>query len=189
MDLYEEVVPATLDAERLREHALWFIDANLPAATLAWLLDQAGEIPIAVDAISVPKSRKLRDLLPRIGILFANLAQAAEINGMAAGDAAQSARALQSMGALAGIVTAGARGIAVWERGEVRSMPALPAITRNVTGAGDALIAGTIYGIAQGRTLFEAAPLGLAAAAITVEAHSTTATHLTAELLIHRISE
>jgi len=188
MDLYGEVVPATLDAAHLRAYGLWFLDANLPAETLAWLLEQAGEIPVAVDAISVPKSRKLRGLLPRIAILFANLAQAAEIAGARAfGYASEGARALHTMGARAGIVTAGATGIAVWVGGEVRAISALPAVTRNVTGAGDALIAGTLYGLTQGRTLFDAARLGLAAAAITVETSCTAAEHLTVDLLLLRI--
>jgi pseudouridine kinase len=67
-------------------------------------------------------------------------------------------------------------------------MPILPANPRNVTGAGDALIAGTLFGITAGLTLFDAAPLGLAAAAITVESGATVADNLTVELLHARLA-
>jgi pseudouridine kinase len=193
MDLYDEIVPGVLDvplgAARLREHALWFVDTNLPGETIAWLLDRAGGIPVAVDAISVVKARKLRGVLPRISILFANLAQAASVADVESiPDAAHAARALHALGARAGIVTAGAAGIAVWIGDDVRTLAALPAVPRDVTGAGDALIAGTLFGLTEPRSLFDAAPLGLAAAAITVESGSTTAAHLTAELLFAVVS-
>ena len=87
--------------------------------------------------ISVVKSRKLRPLLRRISILFANLAQAASIAEVdALPDAVQAACALRQLGARAGVVTAGAHGIAVWTGDDLRFFAALPAVTRDVTGAG-----------------------------------------------------
>jgi pseudouridine kinase len=57
-----------------------------------------------------------------------------------------------------------------------------------VTGAGDALVAGTLFGLTGGLALFEAVPLGLAAAAITVESPHTVAPELTAELMYARLA-
>jgi pseudouridine kinase len=187
MDLYDEITPAMLDVGRLRRHELWFADANLPAGTLAWLVEQG---PVAVDAISVPKARKLRGLLPRIQIFFGTVAQASEIAQLGSfSSAMEAARALHRLGACAGVVTAGAAGIAVWAGDDVRQLPVLPAEPKDVTGAGDALIAGTLFGITGGRTLVDAAPLGLAAAAITVESGATVAENLTAEALDERLAE
>jgi pseudouridine kinase len=191
MEIYDEITAALIEPAlpRLREHEFWFADANLPAATIGWLVDAAGPIPVAFDAISVVKSRKLRPVLPRIPILFANLAQAASI--VEVDDfpgAAQAARALHQLGARTGVVTAGAGGIAVWTGDDLRSFPALPAVPRDVTGAGDALIAGTLFGLTEGLALPEAAQLGLAAAAITLESGSTTAPNLTAELVWGRLA-
>jgi len=179
MQIYDEITPELIRPAlpRLRAHNLWFADTNLPAATLGFLLDAAGEIPVAIDAVSVVKSRKLRPLLPRIPLLFANAAQAASI--------AETTPVLQ-LGAHAGVITSGAAGITVWTGAEVHSFPALPAVPRDVTGAGDALIAGTLFGLSRRLPLPEAARLGLAAAAITVESGCTTAAHLTAGLLYQR---
>jgi pseudouridine kinase len=49
-------------------------------------------------------------------------------------------------------------------------------------------VAGTLFGILQGHALLEAARLGLAAAAITVESPHAAAPELTAGLLRERLS-
>jgi pseudouridine kinase len=229
MEIYEEVTPAVLEPflGRLREHSHWFVDANIPGATIDWLLSVAGGIPVAVDAISVAKAPRLAPLLPRISLLFANLVQADAIcgadppvrgrppgrpvgrmpNSDSKGDGGsrgtradqgvrptttyprdQAAQNLRRLGARAGIVTAGAAGIAIWSGDSVHSLSALPAQPRDVTGAGDALVAGTLFGILQGHALLEAARLGLAAAAITVESPHAAAPELTAGLLRERLS-
>jgi sugar/nucleoside kinase (ribokinase family) len=101
-------------------------------------------------------------------------------------DASNYATALHQLGARAGIVTAGTSGIAVWSGDSVHSLDAMPAQPRDVTGAGDALAAGTLFGILHGQTLLESARLGLAAAAITVESPHAAAPELTPDLLRRR---
>lgn len=184
MDIYREVTPAVLAPAmpRLRQAALWFVDCNLPAATLAWLLDQA-PVPVAVDAISVAKSVRLLPLLPRIRYLFCNLAQAGALAGTGFQLAEDAAGALTRLGATGGVVSSGPCGIAVYDAHGIHAIPALPATPRDVTGAGDALVAGTLYGLAQQLDLPAAARLGLAAAAIAVESSSSAAPSLTPEAL------
>jgi pseudouridine kinase len=184
MDIYDEVTPAVLEpaVERLREASLWFIDTNLPGDTIRWLLETAA-VPVAVDAISVAKSQRLRPLLPRIRYLFCNLAQAGAIAGTAFRDPREAAAALVGLGAASGIVSAGPRGIAVYDSAGIVAMPALAATPRDVTGAGDALVSGTLYGLSQHLDLAAAARLGVAAAAIAVESDSSAAPCLTAEAL------
>jgi len=185
MDVYDEVTPAVLGPvlPRLREAALWFIDSNLPGDTIDWLLAVAGGIPVAADAISVAKSRRLLPLLARIRHSFCNLAQAGAQADAVFTDPTEAARALRRLGAVSGVVSGGAAGIAVHDLSGVLAMPALAAAPRDVTGAGDALVAGTLYGLSRQLDLCAAARLGLAAAAITVESPSAAAPHLTAEAL------
>lgn len=188
MAIYDELTPEVLAPalSRLEQQCgFWFLDANLPAATLAWLLDHAAAT-IAVDAISVAKSARLSGLLPRIPYLFCNLAQAASITGQPPfADPCAAARSLLAFGARSGVVTAGSRGIAIYEPSRtVLHLPALDAQPVDVTGAGDALTAATIYGLfVHGRALPDAARLGLAAAAIAVESPHSVSPHLTPEVL------
>jgi pseudouridine kinase len=181
MDIYEELTPSVLEIAlpRLRKSRFWFLDSNLPGETISWLLDAAGRIPVAVDGISVAKCQRLIPLLPRIPLLFCNADQARAMGGARSSTAAP--------GAPAGVVSAGELGIAVWQGEQVRTFPALPARPRDVTGAGDALVAGSIYGLTQGEPLVEAVRWGLAAAAITVESEFAAVPELSRELLEARL--
>jgi pseudouridine kinase len=182
MDIYDELTPEWIEPSlpRLRECDLWFLDTNLPGDTIAWLLDAAGPIPVAVDAISVAKSERLVPLLPRISLLFCNAAQAAVL--------AKARAAAGLPGAPAGVVSDGARGIAVSQGGDVHTMRTLPAKPRDVTGAGDALVAGTLYGLSQGEPLLDAVRWGLAAAAVTVESDFAAVPNLSRQLLEARLA-
>jgi pseudouridine kinase len=176
MDIYDELTPAILEPALpgLRECGLWFVETNLPGDTIAWLLDAAGPIPVAVDAISVAKSQRLKPLLSRIPLLFCNTAQAEVLKSMASCSAA--------------VVSDGERGITVWQGRDARNLPALPATPRDVTGAGDALVSGTLYGLSQGEPLLHAVRWGLAAAAIAVESEFAAVPNLTRELLEARLA-
>jgi len=189
-DIYEELDPPALERRLpgLREHDYWFVDTNIPAVSVAWLLSVAGEIPVAVDAVSVERARGLRPLLPRIPVLFANMMQAAAIVGVERFvHPRHAANPLRELGARSGIVTGGSLGIAVWWGDDLKAFPALEAQPRDVTGAGDALVAGTLFGLSQWNMLPDAAQFGLAAAAITVESEHTRAPELSAELLHRRM--
>ena len=72
--------------------------------------------------------------------------------------------------------------------GEVRQFVPLKAAVVSVNGAGDALAAGTIHGLALGRTLSEAVISGLATAALTVESAATVSPLVSREALAERIA-
>jgi pseudouridine kinase len=74
----------------------------------------------------------------------------------------------------------------VYEGTALQTMAAFPASPRDVTGAGDALVAGVLFGLTQELDLFAAARLGLAAAAITVESERSTAPELSREAVYAR---
>jgi hypothetical protein len=93
-------------------------------------------------------------------------------------DPREAAEALVGLGATTGVVSRPC-GIAEYDRATISVMPALPVIPRDVTGAGDALVSGTLYGLSQSLDLRAASSLGLAAAAITVESESSAAPSLT----------
>jgi pseudouridine kinase len=171
MDLYEALSPSM---EVLESCDLWFLDANLPAAVITMLARRSGHRTLAGDAVSVPKAARLVEALPEIAPLFLNRAQQAALP--------------DPLPSRCGLVTAGVTGVTAWVEREQVHLGALTAQARNVTGAGDALIAGTLFGLTGGLALFEAVPLGLAAAAITVESPHTVAPELTAELMYARLA-
>jgi pseudouridine kinase len=213
MDLVDRIDAADLDRGWPEPAGSWlFLDCNLAAATLGYGLARARDagLPVAVDAVSTPKVRGLPADLTGIEVLFCNRDEAAAYlagpgggpwragpgggpwragpgggpwrAGSDASDAAL-ALALRAAGAAGVVLTRGVGGVLVTDRDGQHQVAALPAVTVDVTGAGDALVAGTLTGLLAGQPLRQAAELGTAAAALTVESEHTVRPDLSAALV------
>lgn len=157
-------------AAEMPAHALWFADANLPPDILIAVADEVPEGHLAADAVSVAKVGRLTGILSRLRLLFANRAEAAELADCPGpSPLTEIAARLHDRGVSEVIITDGT-GQALASGGTaVREYAPKPATVRDVTGAGDALIAGTLAALARGEDLFDAVPVGLAAAHLTVQ--------------------
>lgn len=107
--------------------------------------------------------------LAAVDILIANVGEAAAVAGGGAMEPAQRALALSRLCRGGAIVTVGAGGAFLAERGAVDHVPALPVRAVDTVGAGDAF-AGTFAAcIDHGRTFGEAARRATVAGALTCE--------------------
>lgn len=172
--------PAVVDALGL-DADLLVCDANLPPVALRRLLERAGAagVPVVLEPVSVPKAARAASVLDAgpIDTVTPNRDELAALAGC-------------PVTGLAGVVAAGrrlhARGVrCVWThdatgsvlhtRGEepvpVPSAAADP--VRDVTGAGDALVAAYCHGLLTGLAPLDAAALGHRAATLTVESEHT----------------
>lgn len=156
----------------LIEAAVWFLDANLPPTTLARLACEAGQGRyLAADAVSCAKAPRLAAILPRLDLLFCNRAEAAALLAIETLSPADDlAAALLERGVSACCVSDGNAPLTLADNTGIRRLEVPKVAVRDVTGAGDALIAGTLAGLHHGRTLDAAARAGLAAAALTLSA-------------------
>ena len=181
MEVLDRIDEAALDAAW--PVAGWlFADANLAVPVLAHAVGRARDQGtwLAVDAVSTLKVVRLPADLRGIALLSCNRDEArawlAEHDRPMNGTDADLARRLQAAGAAAVLLTRGAAGVVVAGADGVREVPAVEAAVVDVTGAGDALIAGTIAALitTDGPTdLVAAVRLGVARAARTVaSAHS-----------------
>ena len=177
MAIFDRMTPELLAnaAPSLAAARLVFADCNLPAATLAALIEQrrAGRFELAIDAVSTPKVKKLPRDLSGVDLLFLNLDEASaylgstyskDINGME-----KAAKALIEAGASAVILTSGARGAVVANGDGVNLVPVVEARPVDMTGAGDAMIAGTLHHYLHSGALHEAVRRGALIAALTTE--------------------
>jgi pseudouridine kinase len=184
MQVLERLTPGRLQRHRGRIASadLVVADSNLPAATLDWLLRVAAEddVRLAIEAVSVPKGGKLRRLLRRqrpLFALFCNRDEARALTGRTA--VGEVARALHDRGVRHVCIGLGRRGMLVSNADGSRTVvPAIPAAIVDVTGAGDAAMAGTLFGLLRGEPLATAARYGQAAAALTVSCGRTVAPRL-----------
>ncbi|HKU66499.1 MAG TPA: carbohydrate kinase family protein [Candidatus Baltobacteraceae bacterium] len=176
-------------AQEIAQSRWVFADCNLPRDVLAWCIGRAqtGRFKLAIDAVSEPKARRLPDDLRGIDVLFLNEPEAAaflreELEEFRARTPAQRARAVRSRGAHAVVLTRGPQGLAACTDTCVE-IPAAAARCVDVTGAGDALIAATIFRLLRGDTVFEAARAGALCAARTIESSASVRPDLCAEML------
>ncbi|MDI4648338.1 carbohydrate kinase [Cohnella hashimotonis] len=204
MEIYERITPHTLEEKwpHIAASKLVVADANLPADSLAWLARRCGDagLPLFVDPISPEKAKKLPARLDGIAAVFPNLAEARQLAGEVGGEVgletlpvegeaewAALARSILARGAGHVLITLGKHGAYCAGPNGGRHLPALPVQVVDVTGAGDAFLAGVAYGVLRGESFADACRSGLAAARIALETASSSSEHLNEERLAEAI--
>ncbi|MGE0281307.1 MAG: carbohydrate kinase family protein [Rhizobiaceae bacterium] len=190
MDIFELLQPARLEqAWPAITSADWvFADCNLPRETLAALISRKADahFRLAIDAVSTPKAQKLRGQLAGIDLLFLNHDEADAILDIAPAGRLpirDTAAALLAAGAKAVILTGGGSGYVVAGADGIEIMSAVPAQPVDITGAGDAMIAGTLYRLLAGEPVREASRTGALLATLTTESAFSVRPDLSPELL------
>ena len=157
---------------RMRKASWVLADCNFNAAVLAVLVERCSSdgMRLAFNTVSAPKALKLRGLEAGIDLLFTNRDEANALLGLdQKTDAAGAAQALSGAGFKAAVLTDGGNGYAVIEEGVADWFPAMPASPVDITGAGDAFVAGTLCRLVAGNGLAQAARAGALLAARTTE--------------------
>jgi len=182
MDVYDRFSPRLLKEKwsHVASSKLVVADANLPAETLDELVRSCRDssLTLFVDPVSSEKAKKLPRDLRGVAAIFPNLEEAIELAGAEAevaysteADYAMLAQAIHERGVPQVFITAGERGVfySSAESGEPPELiPAIPTQVVEVTGAGDAFVAGVAYGFLRNRSYKDACRLGLAASHLTL---------------------
>jgi sugar/nucleoside kinase (ribokinase family) len=195
MKICDEMVPATLGpaAGASGERDFWIVDANLPVATLAFLVEEASASrrDIAALTVSPAKAVKLVPVLDRLSYLIANRREAAALLGQDANEpGATVARLATELAARRSgrvVVTNGAEPLAAANAGEVRSYAPLKVDVTGVNGAGDSFAAGVVSGLWHNIGLNDAIRFGLAAAALTLESGSVLQARFSEDAIAERM--
>lgn len=177
------------------------LDGNLPAETLKYALQVAAGagVPVSLEPVSVPKAARIGALLSPARPVFCLTPNGAELEVLAGralrsdAELRQAVRDLHARGVRQVWVRLGARGslLSSAQDGPPAQtlIPALPAQVRDVTGAGDAMLAGFIAALLAGAEPVEAARQGHAAAALTVESPHTVCPNLSPAAIARRLQE
>ncbi|MEM8811658.1 MAG: PfkB family carbohydrate kinase, partial [Pseudomonadota bacterium] len=173
MSIHDRIDSTLVDRHRhIVGHApVVFADANVAASGLAHLakIDRRGIL--VADAVSHTKAVRLRPVLPSLDLVFANRREAAAICDRSATlTAVDLAATLCNDGAGMAVVSDGARHVAIAIKGKpAQALPVPTAVAVDETGAGDALVAGTLSGLVSGRELADAVRLGIKVARLCLE--------------------
>ena len=182
MDVVDEITQRLLGRNRATIAGAAFIvaDCNLPRSSLQWLQQSAKEqdIPFLVEPVSAIKVEKLNAVLRRgaaVHTVTPNLQQLAALTSrdLRSLEATQeAARVLHDRGVSNVLVGLGAEGalLSAMQGDGVRQhhIPAAQAKPQDVTGGGDAHVAGYVAGLVGGMKPLAAALLGQAAAGLAV---------------------
>ncbi|MGC1582996.1 MAG: carbohydrate kinase family protein [Candidatus Acidiferrales bacterium] len=193
MAIFEELDAAWADsvAPTIAQSNFWILDANLPAATIELLLRaKKANVTVLVDPISVAKSTRVRSVLDKIDVLFPNAKEAAVLSGREVAtreDVVEAAAEIRRRGVGTVVVTLGEDGIYVDDGKLPKFVPAIPARkVVDVTGAGDAFVAGYAYAMISGER-YEPVLWGLAAASLTLETEDSISPNLNRNSVFERI--
>jgi pseudouridine kinase len=185
MDAMEELTAQRIAARAsaLAQARMIVADCNLEAAALVQVAElcAGAKVPLAIDAVSTRKAERLRPVLRArlpVHLLALNRDEAAVLAGgkvRSDADLGHAARILHERAVKHVLIGLGDRGTyaSSAEANAGTVVPPFPAALSDVTGGGDAALAGTIFGMLDQQPLTEAARWGQAAAALTVSVPET----------------
>lgn len=150
MRILEKLTPALLSHSKdlIQHSGVLVLDCNLTEDALAWLFTNAGNVPVFVDTVSAFKAPKIKNWLSHIHTLKPNRIEAEILSGMKisqANDAPAVAQWFHQQGVQRLALSMGSHGVYFSEvDGQQGWSAPLPTQVVNVTGAGDAMMAGLV---------------------------------------------
>lgn len=178
MEILDQLTPARLQAGGADtwQAAVLLLDCNLPQSTLDWLCAHAAQTPLFVEAVSAFKCRRVLPWLAQVHTLKANRIEAQALTGRSLDSDAElveAARWLHGRGVRQVVLSLGERGLFWSDAADGHGwQPAIEVAVCNASGAGDAVMAGLLYGFLQSMPLREAVGFAAGCAALTLGAPS-----------------
>jgi pseudouridine kinase len=157
---------------------LVLLDTNVPEHILAYVIGRCkhDQLSLCVNTVSAAKTKKLPRNLNGIQLILPNRNEAevltdTKINSIA--DAKEACKQIIGRGVQQVVVTLGEQGL-VWATEDESEYLLPPKVeVADVTGAGDALMAGVLFGILQNESLHTACRLGMISASLTLQSKGT----------------
>lgn len=187
MTLMERLTPQFLleKTVEINTHDAMAVDANLTAESLGCLFRRVS-VPVFADAVSSAKAVRISQALDEsrteLFLLKANRLEARVMTG--SDDLHGMVSRLHAMGVVHVVITMGADGVLHSGPDGETFVPGVPVDVVNTTGAGDALLAGTVSGYVEGLTIQSALRVGVEAASQTLVVESAVNPDLSLNLSI-----
>lgn len=190
MDIYDQFTPDILQEKwpQIASSKLVIADTNLPAESLELLIQRSHEegLTLFIDPVSSEKAKKLPQDLNGVTAIFPNLEEACQLAGIPISpntDSRALAQAIRNRGVKHVFITLGKLGV-MYDgiEGSIR-FPSITSEVVEVTGAGDAFVAGVAYGLLHNESYIDSCKLGLAASHVTLQTADSVSSQLTETVL------
>ncbi|WP_298444332.1 PfkB family carbohydrate kinase [uncultured Ferrimonas sp.] len=176
----------------LKRATMLVVDANLCDSALDYLFHCHSDKPILVDPVSSAKASKLRPYLRHIHTLKPNQLEAELLSGhtiRSSADLPTVAAKLHQQGVQRVLISLGKQGaFASCELGQ-RIIPAAATCVNNVTGAGDALMAGLVHGQMSQWSWSHSVDFALGAARLALAADNTINSTMSEPAVLRQLEE
>ncbi|MCM3765000.1 carbohydrate kinase family protein [Neobacillus niacini] len=192
MAIYDEVEESFLERNwhHLQNSEMVFLDTNFPISVIHQVIESCrkADIPICISTVSASKTKKLPASLEGVTWLIANHKEAEALSDLeirTEGDFFRAAEVILRKGAERVVITRGNQGLIYFTKdGRAGALvaPEIPVI--DVTGAGDSLTAGILFGHLKGLHTEDSCKLGLACSLITIQSNETVNPELNSQKLI-----
>ena len=167
------LTPADLEdaLDKIAGAGIVLMQLEIPMETVHFAAIYAVKHGVKVILNPAPANTLPPKLLSCIDIITPNQSEAAMLSGINVTDAAtaaQAAVAIQNLGVKSVIITMGAMGCVIYDKGEITLVPAQKVEAVDTTAAGDVFCGALAVALAEGGTLFDAVNFASRAAAISV---------------------
>jgi pseudouridine kinase len=155
----------------LQNAALIVANTRMSEEALAWLFTHHGELPIFVDTLCMDVAERIRPWLSRVHTIKPNRAEAHNLSGLPFSIRAHAPAIADwfiQQGVSQVVLSLGEFGLYFSDGDQADWLEALPVTVVDVTGAGDALMAGLAYGWLNALSFSDTANFAIGCAALTL---------------------
>ncbi len=188
MGIMRHLTPQYIQKKRriISRASMVIIDANVPPESIEAIVSITSKqsIPLCADPTSSDLAEKLIPFLGDFYLLTPNETEAEILSGQKVQDrdsAIMAAKALVAKGVKIAIITMAEMGVVYATPSTSGHVPAIRVEVVDFTGAGDALTAGTVFGLLNDFPIDEAIRIGVTAATLTLRCEETVCPDLSLE--------
>ncbi len=196
MGILRHITPEVVDgrAELIREAAAVVCDPCLPVETVARIIERAGDTPVFLDPVSTAYARAVAPVVDGLFLIKPNRMELAVLSGVETDTddgLIEACGELLARGVRRVAVSLGERGCYYADREGTRAFRALRPLTEmaNANGAGDAFMAGLVYGHVKGLSAEETLDRALAAGIVAIRSEMTINPEMSEESLARALKE
>jgi pseudouridine kinase len=192
MAIYDFVDPLFLDKNwpHLNTAEMVLLDMNFPQQIIHEIIDRckSEQLPLTIATVSASKVAKLPEVLHGVTWLIANQKEAealSKINIRSEGDFFRAAEVILNKGAEKVVISRGNQGLIYFTKnGEAGALFPPETIVTDVTGAGDSLISGILFGHFKGLNTEDACKIGVTCSMLTIQSGETVNPVLNHQMLL-----
>ncbi len=174
MDIYDELPDSFIlnNLDVIGENDYCVLETNLPTSILKLATEKLPHVKFALEAVSGKKALKAKSILDRLYILKCNILEAELLSGIKAeyeSDYEKLVKHFLDLGVKKVFITLGPDGVAFGTKEEIFISKNRIITPVNTTGAGDAFMAGLIYGETKGLDIYDTVDFASACALVTIQ--------------------